>query len=133
MHNRVHDGFVGVILCCVPANSFLLPSGAVVGSGVSAKNWFVQGNTATGNLYAGYLVIDGANKNLLVNNAASGNGVYDMELLGVTCLFGFQTPTSFNNTVVVGSHRNITINDFGTNNRVIGPVTVTHNVSAPCP
>jgi hypothetical protein len=121
-----------MILCDVPEGSFLLPGGAIIGSDVSGNHWLAAGNTATGNIYAGYMVIDGANNNLLINNAASGNGVYDMELLGATCLFGFPTPTSFNNKVVVGSHRNITINDFGSNNRIIGQITVTHNVSAPC-
>lgn len=133
MHNTVRDGFVGMILCKVPAGSFQLPSGAIIGSDISARNWFIQGNNGTGNLYTAYMVIDGANNNLLVNNAASGNGAYDLELLGETCLFGFLTPTSFNNKVVVGPHRNITINDFGVNNRIIGSNTVTHNVSAPCP
>ncbi len=133
MHNTVHGNFVGVILCCVPDESFRLPSGAIVGSLVSGKKWMVQGNSATGNFYTGYLVIDGASHNHLVNNAAYGNGAYDIELLGGTCLFGFFTPTSFNNTVVVGSHQNITINDFGQNNRIIGHATVTNNISAPCP
>lgn len=132
LSNTAHDGFVGMILCKVPDGSFLLPSGAVVGSEASASNWMVQGNTDSGNFYSGLLVIDGANNNHLVNNGGSGNGAYDIELLGTTCLFGFQTPTSFNNTVVVGAHQNLTINDFGEGNKILGPVTVTHNVSAPC-
>lgn len=133
LSNNVHDNFVGMILCKVPAASFELPSGDIVGSVISAKNWFVQGNAGSGNFYCAYMVIDGANGNRLVNNGASASGVYDLELLGETCLFGFPTPTSFNNNVVVGSHQNIIINDFGVDNRVIGNVSVTHNISAPCP
>jgi hypothetical protein len=133
MHNDLRNNYVGMILCKVPAGSFMLPSGAVVGSDVSAKGWFVQGNSANDNFYSGYLVIDGANENLLVNNAGSGNAVYDLELLGETCLFGFSTPTSFNNTVVTGRSHHISINDFGLNNRIIGATTVTHDISVPCP
>ena len=132
MLNSAHGGFVGMILCRVPAGSLQLPSGAVVGAEVPGKNWLVQGNDGSNNFYTGLMVIDGANHNRLVNNAGSGNGTYDVELLGATCLFGFETPTSFDNTMVIGPHPNLTINDFGQNNTIIGGNTVTHNISAPC-
>ena len=132
LFNTTHENFVGVILCKVPEGALLLPGGDIVGSDVSAKNWLAQGNHASNNAYAGYLVIDGANNNLLVNNDGSGNGAYDMELLGETCLFGFSTPTSFDNTVVA-SNTSMTINDFGQNNRIFGTTTVTHDITVPCP
>ncbi len=130
--NRAHGCFVGMILCKWPAGTLLLPSGALVGSDVSATNWHVHGNTSSDNFYAGLLVIDGANHSRLVGNSGSGNGAYDIELLGATCLFGFETPTSFDNSVVVGPYPNLTINDFGQNNTIIGSATVTHDISAPC-
>jgi hypothetical protein len=130
--NKAHDGFVGMILCRVPYESFVLPSGEESGSDISGTSWIVQGNIATNNFYTGQMVVDGANNNLVVNNSCSGNGAYDIELLGSTCLFGFETPTCFHNTVVVGSHPGMTINDFGQNNTVIGSATITHNISAPC-
>ena len=132
LNNRSHGGFVGIILCRVPYDSFLLPSGVETGSDISATSWLVEGNAAPDNFYTGLLVIDGASHNRLVNNAGSGNGGYDIELLGVTCLFGFETPTSFENQVLVGSHAGITINDFGQDNTITGSATVTHNHSAPC-
>jgi len=130
--NDAHQGFVGMILCKIPAGSYQLPSGAVVGSDIPGGNWFVQGNDGSNNLYAGLLVIDGANKCTVVNNTGSGNGAYDIEMLGTTCLFGFETPTSFDNKLVVGPHPNLRINDFGQNNRIIGSAVITHDISAPC-
>ena len=132
LSNRSHDGFVGMILCCVPEGAFTLPSGAVVGSDISGASWVVHGNEGSNNFYAGILVIDGANRNHLANNGGSGNGVYDIEMLGTTCLFGFETPTSFDNTLVIGSVPGLTINDFGQNNSIIGSATVTHDLTAPC-
>ncbi len=132
LENKVHQSFVGMILCCVPDGSFLLPGGAIVGSDTSGHHWFVEGNTATGNLHVGYLVIDGANNNLLVNNRASGNADFDIELAGDTNLFGFCTPTCFNNKVIAGRQQGILINDFGLNNTVRGGNLV-HVPIVPCP
>lgn len=132
LNNKAHDGFVGMILCRVPYESFVLPSGDEDGSDISATNWTVQGNVESNNFYTGQMVIDGANNNLVVNNACYGNGAYDIELLGPTCLFGFETPQCFHNTVVVGSKSGMTINDFGQDNLIIGSATITHNITAPC-
>lgn len=132
LNNYVHDNFVGMILCCVPEGSFLLPDGEIVGSDTSGNHWLIAGNNATGNGHVGYLVIDRANHNLLVNNAASSNTDFDMELAGDTNLFGFCTPTCFQNTVIVMGHQTMLINDFGLNNFVRGG-TVVHVPIVPCP
>jgi hypothetical protein len=137
MGNNVHGNFIGMVLCKVPGGSFRLPSGAVVGSVVSGNGWHVSGNTATGNFHVGYLVIDGANNNLLVNNAASSNGspvndFADIELAGETALFGFCTPVCFNNRVIAASHRSIRINDYGVNNRITGGIQYSIP-GVPCP
>lgn len=124
LNNNLQGNFAGFVGCCVPEESFQFPGGAIVGSEDSGHHWFLTGNNATGNLHAGYLIIDGAHHNLLVNNAASNNGEYDIELAGETALFGFCTPTCFNNIVIAGRHRNILINDFGLNNIVIGGIRV---------
>jgi hypothetical protein len=132
LHSNMDGNFAGLVACKVPAGSFQLPGGAVIGSDVSGHDWFVEGNNATGNLHAGYLIIDGANHNRLINNAASNNTDFDIELAGETYLFGFCTPTCFENRVVAGRHRNILINDFGLNNTVRGGNLV-HVPIVPCP
>jgi hypothetical protein len=130
--NNSHEGFVGMILCKVPAGSYQLPSGAIVGSDIAGSRWFVQGNDGSNNIYSGLIVIDGANNCRLVNNTGSGNAAYDIEMLGASCLFGFETPTSFDNTLVVGPHPGLKINDFGQNNRIIGTAVITHDITVPC-
>jgi hypothetical protein len=132
LSNRSHDGFVGMILCCVPEESYLLPSGAVVGSEIPSTGWFVHGNDGSNNFYAGLITIDGANQNTLVDNSGSGNGAFDIEMLGTTCLFGFETPPSWRNQLYVGNHPALTINDFGQDNRITGSAVITHTMSAPC-
>ncbi len=124
--------FAGLILCKVPAGSYQLPGGAIVGSLTSGADWFVLGNNAFQNVQVGYLVTDGANRNLLVNNRASNNGTYDIELTGATNRFGFCAPLAFNNKVIVGPHPTLTVNNWGVNNRVIGGVQSSTPVS-PCP
>ena len=64
--NRVHHGFIGIILCKVPANAWTLPGGHSIGAESAATNWMCKRNNARDNFDAGYLVIDGANRNMLV-------------------------------------------------------------------
>jgi hypothetical protein len=119
--NSMSNGFVGLILCKVPANNYLI-SGVDRPSSSAGASWDVRGNFASANDW-GYLVIDGANNNTLINNAASGSGTYDMELTADTFRFGFLTPAAFDNTVEAGPHR-LTIKDCGNNNTVTGGVLV---------
>jgi hypothetical protein len=117
-YNNVHDNFVGIILCTVPAE-LPLPSGGVVGAEFSCTNWVVRHNEAANHLDAAYLVIDGANNNFLTDNAASGSGTYDMELVGDSFRFGFLTPTSFENTAIIDDP-DFVVKDCGLDNTVIG-------------
>jgi len=127
--NTVSTSFIGLILCKVPSEAFLI-SGQDRPSASSGAGWQVHGNFASENDW-GYLVIDGANNNTLTNNAASGSGTYDMELTGDTFRFGFLTPGSFDNTVDAGAHKNLVIKDCGNNNTVTGGVQVDITVD-PC-
>ncbi len=117
--NDCHENFIGIILCKVPDSSLILPGGAVVGAEFSAEQWVVGANDAHHNFDAGYLVIDGANHNLVAANAASSNGTYDFELTGDSMRFGFLTPASFDNVAVV-IDPNDTVKDCGNGNTVVG-------------
>ncbi|MEZ4776707.1 MAG: NosD domain-containing protein [Bacteroidia bacterium] len=128
--NYTHDNYLGLILCKVPANAIPLPGGQAVGAQFSANHWTVTKNYSNDNLNVGYLVIDGANNNTLTNNQASGNGDYDIELVGDSYRFGFLTPFSFDNTVN-DAGANLKIKDCGTNNTVNGGVIV-DIVADPC-
>lgn len=129
MNNFVHGNFVGIILCKVPA-AWTLPGGAVVGSDLPAVRWLAVNNTADGNDW-GYLIIDGANRNLVVNNAASNSGTYDVEFTADTFRFGFLSPASYNNIFVAGAHPAIEVKNCGNNNTIIGGQLV-NNTTDPC-
>lgn len=129
MGNATHGNFIGLILCKVPNNSFPLPSGEIIGSDLPANNWLTLYNSSYENLNAGYLVIDGANKNFLSSNIAKDNGSYDIELAGDSERFGFLAPTSAGNRVY--SRRNTSVKDCGVDNRVRGGELV-DNTSDPC-
>lgn len=130
MGNYLHGNTFGVMLCKVPDALFPLPGGGAIGSQFPGTKWLVQANNAVGNFFAGYLVIDGANNNLLRHNAASNNGQYDIELAGDSNRFGFFTPLSFENTVIAGNKHQI-IKDCGVDNKVVGGQLV-DNSQDPC-
>lgn len=128
--NFTHGNYIGLILCNVPP-ALQFPDGFIGGSEIPATGWKARNNKSTGNFNIGYLVIDGANNNLLENNNASGNGAYDMELTTDTYRFGFLTPAAYSNTVNTGNYPNITIKNCGPNNTVNGGVLVDTGVD-PC-
>lgn len=130
--NEFYGNVIGLILCTVPPGSLGLPNGEIVGSLVPATKWTVTNNNAHSNFETGYLVIDGANNNMLSNNSASNNAAYDMELAGETGRYGFIAPTSYNNRVNVGgTNAAMTIKDCGLNNIVNGGTPIDTN-NDPC-
>ena len=129
-NNYTHDNFIGMILCNVPMGGFKIPSGEYIGSEVPSTNWQVKNNVSQNNGDAGYLVIDGANNNHLVNNEGGNNGTYDIDLVGESYRFGFLTPTSHENLVNAGSF-NVVIKDCGVDNTIIGGTLVDNSVD-PC-
>lgn len=130
-NNNMHGNYIGFILCKVPANALTLPNGTTTGAQFSATNCKVQDNNAHDNFDAGYLVIDGANGNVLLHNAAANNGTYDIELVGDSMRFGFFTPTCANNLVNCGPNSSLIVKDCGVSNTVIGGVHVDTNAD-PC-
>ena len=129
--NNTHDNYIGQILCNVP-QYMILPSGSVVGAEVPCKSWNVNNNISQNNFDAGYLVIDGANKNHLTNNEGGNNATYDIELVGDSYRFGFLTPLSYQNTVNTGSFGNLVIKDCGVSNVINGNYVAVDTGSDPC-
>ena len=128
IRNSATGNLIGIILCNVP-KEVILPSGEVTGSKFPGANWKVRDNISTDNFDAGYLVIDGANNNILENNQAARNGTYDIELTGDTYRFGFLTPLSRNNTVRALAGQ--IVKNCGVNYTVIGGNLV-NNATDPC-
>lgn len=129
--NKAHGNFVGIILCKVPAGSTLLPDGTLTGSDVSSNHWLATENTTVDNLTTGFVSIDGANHNLIVSNASSGNGTYDIELAGDSYRFGFLTPSSHDENFIAGRYATVEIKNCGANNTVTGGALVDNTVE-PC-
>lgn len=129
--NTVSANLVGLILCRVPAGSYPLPSGEIVGASASAVRWLAQGNVCFGNFATGLLAIDGSNANRILSNDSHDNGGYAIELAGDSYRFGFLTPASFDNLFVAGAYPNVQVKNCGNGNRVIGGKLVDNTVE-PC-
>ena len=119
--NTAHHNLIGFILCKVPENGLPLPTG-LTGSENPATNWLAWKNNAYNNFDVGYLVIDGANHNILKGNRASNNVRVDYDLTMDTFRFGFLTPKSHNNTVYAADGQRV--QDCGDDNEVIGGLLV---------
>jgi len=126
--NTTHGNFIGVLLCTVPAGVFTLPDGNAVQSQTSGSRWHVKSNNAYGNVHVGYLVIDNANRNLLTNNNASNNGLYDIELAGESNRFGFFTPVSYENDLISNLYPDLIIKDCGNDNDIKNKQNLTNLV-----
>ena len=117
--NTTQGNALGFVLC--HPRGFVI-SGELVSADFSATGWTVYQNNSVGNMW-GYLVVDGCSKNILTNNSAALNSMYDMELTGDTMRFGFLAPKSYDNIVVQGlNYKGLKIKDCGENNRIYGHV-----------
>ncbi len=123
MHNETYGNFIGQLLCNYVPDVFFLESGAT-GSEEAANKWILRDNYSHDNFDAGYLVIDDANNNILIDNQGGNNATYDIELATDSYRFGFLTPKSFENKVNAGKYPNVTIKDCGENNVVRGGVRI---------
>lgn len=128
--NKATGCFVGILLCHVPPNSFLLPDGTLTGSATPTTGCLTQGNETWGCFTSGILAIDGSNDSQIVNNNSHDNGTYDIELAGDSMRFGFLTPHCYNITVVAGSYPNVRVKDCGQGNNVNGGILVDTNTDA---
>jgi hypothetical protein len=118
--NLVGGATLGFILCKVREGVFDI-AGNTAGTEFAASGWYVANNVASQNQW-GYLVIDGATENTLVNNIGSDNARYDLELAGDSERFGFFTPPSSENVVIQDAGNPLIIKDCGQNNMVSGEV-----------
>ncbi|MEP7269716.1 MAG: right-handed parallel beta-helix repeat-containing protein [Saprospiraceae bacterium] len=126
--NNTHNCLYGQILCKVPSGLYVV-NGFTVNTNASTSNWIAMFNNSTDNYAAGYLLIDGTNKDYLDHNKASNNAAYDIELTGDSYRFGFFTPKSFNNRV--SAYGWLKVKDCGDNNKVYGGSLV-NNTLDPC-
>jgi nitrous oxidase accessory protein NosD len=131
LSNKASGCLIGIILCKVPANTFLLPSGIFAGPTWSTSKCLTQGNETFGNFTAGILAIDGAHDSRIVENNSHDNGTYDVEMSGDSFRFGFLTPSSFNCNFVAGSFHGVHVKNCGNGNSVVGGVLVDNNAD-PC-
>jgi hypothetical protein len=119
VNNIAYGNLLGIVLCnhtvTIPT-----PGGEIVGSETNATKWIVRGNRSHDNLDIGYMVIDGANENYLVNNQGGNNVRYDIELVGDSERFGFFTPTSRESIVDTGKYSDLIVKDCGVDDTVIG-------------
>jgi parallel beta-helix repeat protein len=127
--NETNGNFYGQILCRVPEGGYVGPNGNGIFAGDSGNRWLVALNKSSNNLYGGIVVIDGAHDNTLLANSGSGNGAYDVDLVGDTERFGFFTPTSVKNRIY--SYNDQVIKDCGEDNKVIGGNLVDTSID-PC-
>lgn len=127
--NTMQGNYIGLLLCS-PRN-FLI-SGEVRSTESPATGCMVYQNYAFDNAW-GYLVFDGANNNLLMNNSAAFNTSYDIELGGESERFGFVTPTTFDNTVIQGlKYTGLKVKVCGINNQALGHVNLVDTEADPC-
>lgn len=127
--NETHGNFFGQIICKVPDGGLINPAGESLFAIEPGNHWLHAFNNSHDNLYGGIVVVDGGFKNTLLANTGSGNGAYDVDLVGNTERFGFFTPTSSGNRV--WSYPNQIVKDCGENNKVIGGTKVDTSVD-PC-
>ncbi len=127
--NETNGNFYGQILCKVPEGGYFSADGNPFFAEQPGHRWLLALNSSNDNLYGGIVVIDGAFQNTLLANKGSGNGAYDVDLVGPTMRFGFFTPTSSRNQV--WAYAGQVIKDCGENNRVMGGTLVDTSLD-PC-
>ena len=130
-HNYTHHNYIGMILCNVPKQFIYLPGGENAYAFFPATHWTIKDNVSKNNFDAGYLIIDGATKNQLINNEGGGNGTYDFDFVGDSYRFGFLTPTCYKNVMWAGTFQNVTVKDCGEGNVIYGGVKIDTSVD-PC-
>lgn len=130
--NQVDSSFYGYIYCTWPLGFIQLDNGVDIGTTTSATGYLGLSNESHNSILDGYLIVDGANKNNIVNNFASNSGEYDVFFTGDFIDEGFFRPKSFENNFLAGRFRNIQVKDCGDNNNIFGGQLVDTNLD-PCP
>ena len=103
--NTVSDNFIGMFFCKWDT--------------VTASGWHVANNEVSDNAMFGILVRDGVNTSTFVNNAASGNSI-DVQMDGELAFPDVVLPTSFDNLLAFGKHKEVNVANEGVDNQVNG-------------
>ena len=134
INNTCHDNVMLGILCCnAPPGVVQLQDGRLLGAEVPCTKWIVQGNDCSNNGNWGIMVIHSAADNHLVQNSGTGNGMYDIYLVGESFLWGACTGTSTNTVVVSTQFPNMTIADDAEGSHIVGGILVEDPLHVPCP
>jgi nitrous oxidase accessory protein NosD len=130
--NTMQGCGIGLLLC---TPRFFKISGEFRTTETPATGWMVYQNNAVGGAW-GYMAFDGANNNFLMNNSASLNSGYDIELGGTTSTAfspDFVVPTSFDNTVIQGfKYKGLKVKVCGENNQAKGHIDLVDADVDPC-
>ena len=114
--NSISQCFFGVMLCRFAEGDAVLPDGSSEGARSTATQWQLSNNESYENIVFGFLLTDGANNNILANNAAWDNGFVDILLDSEFEDF----PASFENIIALGSYGDLSVLDFGIDNKISG-------------
>jgi nitrous oxidase accessory protein NosD len=109
---------VGILLCQL-LGPFVWPDGVEEDAALPATRWLVANNDSHNNV-VGYVLTDGANMNLLSNNAASDNTDFDILLEGEFDEPPDYFPPASQNLIVLGRYKDLSVLDDGVDNVVIG-------------
>jgi parallel beta-helix repeat protein len=130
--NTTTGNLMGIVLCSTPDGLYRFSGNSQTAGPPIA--WYAHDNTVHNNLW-GFMVTDRANNNLVVNNDASGNSVYDVELTGDTKRFAPLiplAPAAYNNLVLAGPYKGLVIKDCGRDNQIVGEVKLVDHSVDPC-
>jgi parallel beta-helix repeat protein len=126
--NTMTDGYIGMVFCRVPERVFMIEE-ALEGSTACAIGWQVSENLAAGNMW-GYLLVDSSSQNTLSDNAAVGNGVYDLELSGDGHRMGMDMEGTHENLVQQRAGWNLLVKNCGSDNSIVGGTLVDTTVDS---
>jgi parallel beta-helix repeat protein len=117
--NDISETVVGILLCRLDAD-FIWPDGSTGAAEQSATQWHVANNTVHDN-FIGIVATDGANRNLINNNDITSSELEDI-LLEEEFVEedGTVYPPSFKNIVTLGKYKDVSVWDFGVDNRING-------------
>jgi len=118
VNNNLHDNLWGITLCSFAG--LKMPDGHLTGAEFHSSDWKLYGNKSNNNIQLGYMLIDASNNNTMDGNTGTGNGFYDIELVGQTSRIGFPMSPCFNNTVRAAAGQKV--KDCGNNNTVTGGI-----------
>jgi parallel beta-helix repeat protein len=129
--NTLTGCLFGILMCRIPDQSYRFSDSGPWQTAPPPSAWYIHDNDIHNNQW-GVLATDQANNNVLSNNDASGNQVYDMELTGDTKRFGVLGPAVFNNLVLVGPYKGLVIKDCGRSNQIVGEAKLVDHSLDPC-